>query len=508
MSCTKDLEKAQPDQPGNLDSEVIKVNKTDIVFDYFFHTDTITVDARGSWVADVVFPPGPLDRWMSVSRMGSDSTKLVIFATDQIRQTIDLKAVIVIRLADNPDTIRTNINVVRSAISNKVFAFGGEGDDAFNSLVTIGLNSEAVAAGYSTSSTGDLAMNRGGKDFWLLKLNYNGTKIWSRSFGGSGDDVATAIARSYKRVDMSTFHDGYIVAGYTYSNDGDVSGNHGGKDAWIIKTDTLGNIVWQKTLGGPGDDEILGISEGANPNLLLSGVKGGDQWMMRINEDGDVVWEKTFGSSALDHAGDVRELEFGLAFTGSGTTADGDVPDKPTTSEDTWLVKTTPEGDVLWKSYIAGEGVDRGVLAGGSVLFGNTTSSDIFPDFDGTQNIFQARFDSNDGHLLSKKTIKYTTFDELRAITGTRHSFSSILVGRSLVPRAIDSGENSLEGSLIEIDGNAQVISTRRTGGPGSVINRITSGSGGQSIFVGSTLHTDDYGNAGRSGWFGWIECK
>ncbi|HLA58021.1 MAG TPA: hypothetical protein VK622_04655, partial [Puia sp.] len=148
LSCTKNVEDGQP---GQRDSEVIQVSKTDIVFDYYFYADTITVDAPGSWVAEVVSPPDPSDSWMSISRMESDSTKLVISATDKLRQTMDRNSVIVIRLADNTDTTATRINVVRSAVSNKIFAFGGEGDDALNSIVITGLNSEAVAAGYSTS---------------------------------------------------------------------------------------------------------------------------------------------------------------------------------------------------------------------------------------------------------------------------------------------------------------------------------------------------------------------
>src|SRR5579859_5833702 len=75
--------------------------------------------------------------------------------------------------------------------------------------------------------------------------------LWKKCLGGTGDDKAHTIARSWDG--------GYLVAGSSLSNDGDVTGHHGSTsiaDAWTVKLDASGNIQWQKSLGGSGNDEI------------------------------------------------------------------------------------------------------------------------------------------------------------------------------------------------------------------------------------------------------------
>ena len=77
-------------------------------------------------------------------------------------------------------------------------------------------------------------------DYWIVKLDANGNIVWQKSLGGSADDAYSI---------QQTTDGGFIVAGFR-SNDGDVSGNHGTNDYWVVKLDANGNIVWQKSLGG------------------------------------------------------------------------------------------------------------------------------------------------------------------------------------------------------------------------------------------------------------------
>src|SRR5579872_6099007 len=69
---------------------------------------------------------------------------------------------------------------------------------------------------------------------------------WQKCFGGSGEDIATAIRQ--------TSDSGYIVAGYNNSTDGDVTGNHGNSDFWIVKLSKTGTLEWEKSLGGSQDE--------------------------------------------------------------------------------------------------------------------------------------------------------------------------------------------------------------------------------------------------------------
>lgn len=75
----------------------------------------------------------------------------------------------------------------------------------------------------------------------MIKLNSTGGVQWKKALGGSGNDFAQSV--------QQTTDGGYIVFGFTTSNDGDVSGNHGYIDYWIAKMDSAGAIQWQKALG-------------------------------------------------------------------------------------------------------------------------------------------------------------------------------------------------------------------------------------------------------------------
>ena len=110
-----------------------------------------------------------------------------------------------------------------------------------------------VVAGQTSSNDGDVSGNHGGYDIWVAKLNSTGATMWRKIFGGVGNDGAYSI--------QQTVDGGYIIAGITYSNDGDVSGNHGQTDAWVVKLNSLGAIVWQKTLGGTDRDHASNIQQ-------------------------------------------------------------------------------------------------------------------------------------------------------------------------------------------------------------------------------------------------------
>lgn len=134
-------------------------------------------------------------------------------------------------------------------------------------------------------------------EYWILKLDSAAEMEWQRSFGGSGYDIATSIAQ--------TLDGGYIVTGYSGSVDGDVSGNHGLDDYWVIKIDSSGSLQWEKSFGGSGDDRCETIICLPDSNYAMCGfsssnngdVSGNhgyfDFWLVKINDDGDILWQKT-----------------------------------------------------------------------------------------------------------------------------------------------------------------------------------------------------------------------
>src|SRR5580765_1352179 len=132
-------------------------------------------------------------------------------------------------------------------------SFGGSNDDIAYSIQQTH-EGGFIAAGYSTSpNDGDVSGNHGLSDYWIVKLDAIGNIVWQKSFGGNGDDVAFSI--------QQTTDDGYIVAGVSPSNDGDVSGNLGDNDYWIVKLDPAGNLAWQKCLGGSASDVATSVEQ-------------------------------------------------------------------------------------------------------------------------------------------------------------------------------------------------------------------------------------------------------
>src|SRR6185295_12690926 len=87
---------------------------------------------------------------------------------------------------------------------------------------------------------------------------------WQKCYGGVYHDWGP---NSIKQ----TTDGGFIIAGYTNSSDGDVSGNHGGEDYWIVKLDASGNVQWQKCLGGSGDEEPFSIQQTADGGFIIAG---------------------------------------------------------------------------------------------------------------------------------------------------------------------------------------------------------------------------------------------
>ncbi|MBK9248200.1 MAG: hypothetical protein IPM69_08845 [Ignavibacteria bacterium] len=120
-----------------------------------------------------------------------------------------------------------------------------------------------ILAGYSAAIGGDVTVNHGHSDFWVVKLNPAGAIEWQKSLGGSSPDYAYSIQQSADG--------GYIVAGVSESTDNDVTGNNGASDYWVVKLSPAGAIVWQKSLGGSRTDFANSIQQCADGGYILAG---------------------------------------------------------------------------------------------------------------------------------------------------------------------------------------------------------------------------------------------
>ncbi len=219
-----------------------------------------------------------------------------------------------------------------------------------------------IIVGGSSSTDGDVTGNHGGYDFWLVKVNSTGTLEWQKSYGGSQSDFA-------RSVDI-TPDGGYVVVGETYSNDGNVSGNHGGYDIWVIKTDANGNLLWQKALGGSDYEYGYEVYALDNGDIIVSGTSAsndgdvtgnhgsGDFWIIKLDSNGNIIWQKSYGGTDYEHARTICPTDDGgYIIAGESRSSDGQVSGN-NGSEDVWVVKIDANGNFIWGQNYGGSGVD------------------------------------------------------------------------------------------------------------------------------------------------------
>lgn len=244
-----------------------------------------------------------------------------------------------------------------------------------------------IFCGTNDSNSGDVSDNKGAYDFWLTKIDANGTLMWNKSYGGSAIEIARAV-----RVAPDG---GYVVCGSTSSNSGDVSGFHGAADMWVIKTDASGSIQWQNALGGAGSDlgydleltpdgGIVAAGITASTSQDVSGNHGGnDAWVVKLNALGMKVWQRCLGGTGYEIAQAVDVDELGrIIVAGYTTSANNGNVSGYNGGGDFWLVGLSSGGVVEWQNAMGGTGADWafGVDATGNGEFiacGFTESSDI-----------------------------------------------------------------------------------------------------------------------------------
>ena len=236
-------------------------------------------------------------------------------------------------------------------------SLGGSNQDASYSIQHTS-DGGYIVAGWSTSNDGDVTSNNGSHDYWIIKLTNTGDISWQKSFGGSDEDNALSIEQ--------TTDGGYIVAGYSYSNDGDVTGNHGGPDYLVVKLDNVGNISWQKSLGGSNQEYTFSIQATYDGGYIVAGlslsndgdVTGNhgfnDCWVVKLDDVGNINWQKSLGGSGDDRAWSIQQTaDSGYIVAGSSNSIDGDVTGN-NGGLDYWVVKLANSGSIEWEKSMGG----------------------------------------------------------------------------------------------------------------------------------------------------------
>ena len=186
-----------------------------------------------------------------------------------------------------------------------------------------------IIAGSSDSDDFNISNNLGTYDFWIIKIAPTGSLIWEKSFGGSEIDEARAI---------TTSSDGnFMVVGDTRSSDIDVSENKGAADVWIVKFSTEGSLIWEKTIGGTSFDTARAIYKTQDNGFLIAGSSRSldndfenngqnDALILKIDSNGSLLWQKTIGGSEIDFLYGITELNNkAIIAVGESSSSDKDI---------------------------------------------------------------------------------------------------------------------------------------------------------------------------------------
>jgi len=209
---------------------------------------------------------------------------------------------------------------------------------------------------------------------------------WYKTFGGDGNDGFYFAQEA---------HDGgYIAAGFTTSI------GEGSYDAWLVKTDVNGDLEWEKTFGGTGDDRFRYMQK-VTDGYVLAGELDGDLYLVKVDNDGNIIWERTFGGNKFEFAMGIRQtFDDGYIITGKTESF---------TPQDTlhmWLIKTDENGIEQWNNtygrddyFSEGERVCQ-TEDGGFIVTGSTWALNQWGD------IFVVKTDA-DGNVEWEKTFDF-----------------------------------------------------------------------------------------------------
>ena len=193
---------------------------------------------------------------------------------------------------------------------------------------------------------GTASFGAGAADMYLVRIDSVGDTLWTRTYGGGSQDYA---------YDMDATTDGgYILAG------GTMSSGAGSWDLFLVKTDSLGNWLWERTYGGGAADGARSVEQTSDGGFIAlgytfsSGAGDADFYLVRTDSIGDTLWAATYGGSARDIGHSVCETRDG------GYVMTGETESFGAGSYDLYLIRTDTLGNVIWDTTYGGTEDDDG----------------------------------------------------------------------------------------------------------------------------------------------------
>jgi PKD repeat protein len=263
---------------------------------------------------------------------------------------------------NSPQNVDVTLTITPEVVSARYWA-ATYGSDEYNVAKSIQPTSDGgfIVAGYIALRSPYFL------DYWVAKLDSSSNIVWQRAFGGDSGAEAQSI--------QETSDGGYIVAGDTYSFGTE------GTDIWVVKLDSLGNIVWQKTYGRSNSDTVNAVSQTGDGGYLVAGATENlgsdnyyykDAWIFKLDSNGNPVWQKTYGGSYDDEAKSIQPTSDGGYVVAGFTRSFGG------RGSDAWVLKLDSMGNIVWQraydNYEDGSAASIQPTSDGGYIFAGTTS--------------------------------------------------------------------------------------------------------------------------------------
>jgi len=271
---------------------------------------------------------------------------------------------------------------------NAVWAktFGGANSDYAQSVRQTS-DGGFIVAGQSSS------FGAGNGDVYLIKTDSAGNAVWTKTFGGGNGDYAFSV--------QQTSDGGYVVAGGTFSY------GAGNSDVYLIKTDSAGNAVWEKTFGGTNGDWAFSVQQTSDGGYIVAGSFGGvgdGAYLIKTDSAGNAIWTKTFGGTSGSQFRAVQQTSDG------GFIAAGSIATLSPGNQDVYLVRTDSAGNVVWTNTFGGTANDLAYSVqqtsdGGFIIAGENQSISA-----GGNDVYLIKTDSA-GNAIWEKTFGGTAND-------------------------------------------------------------------------------------------------
>ena len=332
--------------------------------------------------------------------------------------------------------------------------------------------------GYAVA--GEALQGDNGYDGYLMKTDGNGNLIWSKYFGGTGDDY-------FNSLDI-TSDQGYILDGSSNTTTGSA--------IYLVKTDFNGNLQWEQTFGTTNNNAGYSVKQTPDGGYIIAGVQGADStgfggsfYLLKTDASGNKLWEKTYGE------GCARSVQLtsdgGYIITGWTIGADN--------TTDVYLVKTDADGNMVWAKTFGNGNTDYGLSGqpttdGGYIVVGYTylpgaTTDDVY--LIKTDNSGNAQWEKTYGGMgMDEGYAVQQTTDEGYIITGSTDSFGSGSQDAYLI-KTDSYGTEQWEKTFGGTGGDSgKAVQQTQTGNGGYII--AGSANDGNNIYL---IKTDPDGN-------------